>query len=141
MDGQVVDGSLFWHPGVPGATVCFTDIQGCSPVNAAGYFNATNVSAGSHYIQATAPGYYASPQITVQIGTGSTYHVGQISMVPNNPWYSGQLCLGILGQGPCISYVLLFSLIGAAVVIAVAFLYLNALPRRKGAQIVSSVVR
>jgi hypothetical protein len=141
MDGQVVDGSLFWHPGVPGATVCFTDIQGCSPVNSGGYFNATNVPAGTHSIQATAPGYYASPQITVQIGTGSTYHVGQISMLPNNPWYSGQLCLGILGQGPCISYVLLFSVIAAVVIIILGYGYFYSRAARTGSRIVSSAVR
>ncbi len=129
IDGQVVDGSLFWKPGVSGAAVCFTDIQGCVTGNGNGNFEFTNIAAGTHRIRVTAPGFFASPEITVDVGTGTTAHAGQIAMAPQNPWYSGNWCIlppAFPGAfSICIPWLLIFSLIGAAVlaIVIIAFIY------------------
>jgi hypothetical protein len=126
VDGQVVDGSLPWRPGVAGAMICLTDITGCVPADANGNFLLTNVAAGQHTVQITAPLFFATGQLSVSVSTGSTFHLGQVSLAPQNPWYLG--CWQVVAPAypgafqVCIPWIIIFSAIGIialAVVVAV----------------------
>lgn len=128
IDGQVVDGSLFWHPGVAGASLCFTDITGCAAVNGNGVFNFTNIAAGTHTVQITAPGFF--PQtFTVNVGTGIIAHQGQVAIAESNPWYLAQLCFASPLQNPlnpagnqfCIPYVVIGATFATVTILGVAF--------------------
>ncbi len=128
-DGQIVDGSLPWKPGVSGATICLTDITGCVNSNGGGNFFMANVAAGQHTVQITAPGFFATGQLSVSVSTGSTFHLGQIALAPQNPWYTGNWC-PVPPAYPgafsiCIPWLLVFTLIGAAVltISIVAFVF------------------
>jgi len=131
-DGQVVDGSFPWHPGVSGASICLTDISGCVGANAGGYFNMSNVAGGQHTVQITAPGFFASVPITISVSTGSVYHVGQISLAPQNPWYTGNWCI-IPPAYPgafqlCIPWIIVFTVVGAAVLLGAVVAYVYSRP-------------
>lgn len=128
LDGQVIDGSLFWHPGVAGASICFTDIGGCAAVNGQGVFNFTNVVAGTHTVQILAPGFFPLT-FTANVGTGATSHAGQVALAELNPWYLAQLCVPSPLQNPlnpggnlfCIPYVIIFLTAGIILVVAVVY--------------------
>jgi hypothetical protein len=75
--------------------------------------------------------------LSVSVGTGSTFHEGQIALAEQNAWYAGQYCPvqpqylpGTNTQVPgtfavCIPWILVFTLIGAGVlaIAVIAFVY------------------
>lgn len=126
LSGQVVDGSLFWHPGVPGAQVCFIGAPGCAPVNTNGNFQLSNVAAGTYTVQVTAPGYFSSSALQAVINTGTNTNMGQISLAELNPWYNGNWCplQGFGITSICIPWIFVFLGVGAIVALGVAALYI-----------------
>ncbi len=142
--GKAVDGSLFWNPAVPGAQICLTDISGCTSDNAAGNFNLTNVPAGQHTIQVTAPGYVASAQITVSVGTGGTANVGTISLAETNPWYTGSWCLHTNVVGQCdisIPWLAVFTGVAALVLVLAVVVFVYGGGQRKGVDTALQIAR
>lgn len=138
--GQVVDGSLFWHPGVPGAVACFVGAPGCAAVDSNGNFNFQNIQAGTYSVQITAPGFFSTSQLLATVNSGGTTNLGQISLSPLNPWYNGNYCpfqsFGITSF--CIPWILIFAGIGAIVVIAVVAVYINS-PGPKANRLLSKI--
>lgn len=122
-DGQVIDGSLFWRPGVTGTSICLTDISGCVTGDGAGNFVMPNVPAGQHTYQVSAPGFFTTGLLTISVSTGQVTHLGQIALAEQNPWYNG--CWQIVAPAYpgafqiCIPWILIFTGIGGLVLLGV----------------------
>ena len=124
--GQVVDGSLFWHPGVPGAVACLVGTAGCASVDSNGNFQFQNIQAGPYTVQVTAPGYVSSSQLLATVNSGGTTNMGQISLAESNPWYNGNVCIQNFGLPQvCIPWTLIFLAVGAIIVIAAIAIFVN----------------